>query len=212
MLTRCFITLLFSLTTLAASANVVAPHLSKELKGDAKAGKALISTCVACHGEDGNSASPAWPKLAEQGVIYLVKQLKEFKKGESGPRYNESMYPMVQSLSEQDMINIATYFSQQKISQGETQKNYLARGQQLYRGGDIGKGISACAACHGPSGRGNLLAKFPSVRSQHAAYTVEQLKKFRSGQRSNGAMMTAIAKRMSDEDMQAVASYMEGLK
>lgn len=211
MLARCLIAFLFSLSSFTAFAGFESPTISGELKGDPKKGKELSSTCAACHGQDGNSANPIWPKLASQHVTYLVKQLKEFKMGEKGPRYNESMMPMVAGLSETDMIDVATYFSQQQISQGEAQKSLIARGQQLYRGGDVEKGISACAACHGPKGEGNLLAKFPSVRAQHAAYTVQQLENFRNGTRKNGPMMEDIAKRMSKEDMKAVASYIEGL-
>ena len=183
--------------------------VDKVLLGDAS--KANVETCVACHAKDGNSLNPIWPKLAGQHVIYLVKQMKEFKLGEKGPRYNASMLPMVAALNETDMINIATYFSKQKISTGKADPKLVERGQQLYRGGDLKRGISACAACHGPRGEGNLLAKFPAVGSQHAAYTEEQLEHFRSGKRRNGPMMTAIAKRMSDEDIKAVSSYIAGL-
>lgn len=190
---------------------LVTVNLEPVLKGDAEKGKDLSETCAACHSADGNSVNPIWPKIAGQHIIYLVKQMKEFKQGESGPRNNPTMMPLMQTLSENDMINLATYFHSQKLKHGEADANLVERGRQLYRGGDLRQGISACSACHGPDGHGNELAKFPSVQGQHAAYTVQQLKNFKDGSRSNGAMMTAIAKRMSEDDMKAVASFIEGL-
>ena len=185
--------------------------IDKVLLGDAKAGAAKVATCVACHAKDGNSLNPIWPKLAGQHVIYTVKQLEEFKQGEKGPRNNASMQSMAAVLSDSDMIDIATYFSKQKIVVGKVDLKWVERGQQLYRGGDLKRGISACAACHGPRGEGNLLAKFPALSGQHAGYTQEQLKHFKNGIRRNGPMMTDIAKRMQNKDIQAVSAYIEGL-
>ena len=121
------------------------------------------------------------------------------------------MYPMVVILSEQDIKDLAAYYSQQKITLGAVDPKLLERGQHLYRAGDKQEGISACIACHGPRGLGLEQANFPAVGGQHADYIVAQLKEYKNGSRKTGAMMGAIAKHMTNEDMKAVASYMSGL-
>lgn len=178
--------------------------------GDAAAGKAKTAACAACHAADGNSANPEWPKLAGQHDKYLAKQLANFKAGE---RVNALMAPMVASLSEPDMADIAAYFSSQTQTAGKADPAQVAAGEKLYRGGNATTGVAACMGCHAPNGMGNPQANFPRLSGQHAAYLVNQLKTFRTGERANdaGKMMQNIAARMTDAEMQAVASYIEGL-
>ncbi|HEY9199864.1 MAG TPA: c-type cytochrome [Gammaproteobacteria bacterium] len=178
--------------------------------GDAAAGKAKAAACASCHGADGNSANPDWPKLAGQHDKYLAKQLANFKNGD---RKNAMMAPMAMGLSEQDMADIAAYFASQTQNGGKADPAQVAGGEKLYRGGNATSGVAACMACHGPNGMGNPQANFPRLSGQHAAYTVIQLKAFRAGERANdaGKMMQNIAARMTDDEMKAVASYIEGL-
>ncbi|HXH01796.1 MAG TPA: c-type cytochrome [Candidatus Competibacteraceae bacterium] len=187
--------------------------------GDAAAGKQKSATCAACHNADGNSVNPEWPKLAGQNAGYLVKQLQDFQMGmkdpkHEGARLNPTMGPMAMPLSAQDMEDLAAYFASQTITPGEADPNKVALGEKLYRGGDLIKGIPACNACHGPTGAGNPAAKFPALAGQHAKYVELQLKAFRGGQRANdaGQMMRDIAAKMSDAEIEAVASYVQGLR
>ena len=184
------------------------------LVGDSDAGAQKNETCVACHNTDGNSTVGIWPKIAGQHQSYLVKQLLEYQKGPEGDRYEPSMYGMVQGLSEQDIYDLASFYAEQKMTAGITQAQYLERGEQLWRGGDLAKGITACMACHHPQGLGNELANFPRLKGQNAEYTASQLKKYRSGERKNdiNGIMRMIAAKMSDEDIEAVSSYAAGLQ
>lgn len=179
--------------------------------GDMEAGKAKASVCAACHGEKGVSNNPIWPNLAGQHESYLIQQLEDYKAGKE--RDNASMTGMVANLSPQDMADLAAFYHQQPIAEGVASEAGLKRGEQLYRGGDFSKGITACIACHGPRGRGNAEAKFPMVTGQHAQYAVDQLLAFKSGKRKNdlNGIMRNIASHMSKEDMEAVANYMQGL-
>lgn len=179
--------------------------------GDASAGKAKANTCAGCHGADGNSANPEWPKLAGQHPGYLVKQLQEFK---AGDRENATMAPMAAPLSEQDMQDLAAYYAAQEIQHGQADPELVELGEQIYRGGNKASGVSACMACHGPAGKGNPAANFPALAGQHATYTEIQLKAFRSGARANdyGSMMRNVAARMTDAEIKAVASYIQGLR
>lgn len=178
--------------------------------GDLAAGKTKAAACAACHGADGNSANPEWPKLAGQHDKYLVKQLTNFKAGE---RTNAMMAPMAAGLSEQDMADIAAYYGSQTQTSGKADPALVDAGEKLYRGGNATTGVAACIACHAPNGMGNPQANFPRLSGQHAAYIVNQLKAFRAGERANdaGKMMQNIAARMTDTEMQAVASYIQGL-
>ncbi|MFM1891666.1 MAG: hypothetical protein RLZ44_743 [Pseudomonadota bacterium] len=178
--------------------------------GDAAAGKTKAATCAACHGADGNSANPEWPKLAGQHQDYLLKQLKEFKSGE---RQNALMAGQVAALNEQDMADLAAYFASLEGSIGEADPAQVELGQSLYRAGNSRSGVAACAACHSPTGAGNPQAKFPRLSGQHATYTAIQLKAFRSGGRANdaGQMMRNIAAKMTDAEIAAVAQYVQGL-
>jgi len=178
--------------------------------GDAATGKTISASCAACHGTDGNSTNPQWPSLAGQHPDYIVKQLQNFK---SGARPNAIMAPMTASLSEQDMQNLAAFFSSQKIKLGLADPEMVILGEQIYRGGSLEAGLAACIGCHSPTGSGNPAALFPSLSGQHAAYVVNQLKAFRDGQRTNdhASMMRDIAAKMTEREMQAVAEYLQGL-
>ncbi len=178
--------------------------------GDVAAGKEKAGACAACHGADGNSTDPANPKLAGQNASYIVKQLTEFKEGK---RVNPTMQAMAGPLGKQDMADLAVYFASQATSGGVAKRKLVERGAKLYRGGDQAKGIAACMSCHGTKGNGNPAAKFPSVAGQHAAYTLAQLRNFKLNDRANdpNSMMRNIAMRLTEADMEAVASFLEGL-
>ena len=179
--------------------------------GDAAAGKAKSATCAGCHGADGNSANPEWPKLAGQHADYLDKQLQDFKAGKE--RNNAMMAPMVATLSEQDMADLAAYYSAQTIQMGAADKALVELGEKIYRGGNPSSGVAACIGCHGPTGTGNPAANFPSISGQHAKYVENQLYAFKKGERANdaGKMMRNTAAKMTDEEIKAVASYVQGL-
>jgi cytochrome c553 len=179
--------------------------------GSVEAGQAKSLTCMACHGADGNSLNPEWPNLAGQHRSYIEKQLRHFKAGE---RQNPLMSPMAMVLSDEDIADLAAYFSSQIAKGGETEPSKLALGQRIYRGGIPAKGLMACSGCHGPNGRGNPLVVYPAVQGQHAVYTALQLRAYRSGERktSPNQIMQNIAALLSDEEIDAVASYMQGLR
>ncbi len=178
--------------------------------GDATAGKAKSATCAGCHGMDGNSANPEWPKLAGQGDRYLDKQLRDFK---GGARNNAAMAPMVATLNEQDMADLSAFFSSQTVQPGSADEKLVELGQKIYRGGNPASGVSACTGCHSPSGAGNPAAGFPALSGQYARYVEIQLNAFKSGERSNDAdkMMRTIASKMTEQEIKAVASYVQGL-
>ena len=178
--------------------------------GSAEAGQAKAAMCAACHGTDGNSAAPNFPKLAGQHADYVAKQLQDFKSGE---RKDATMNGMAAALSEQDMADLGAFYAAQKVSVGSADEARVALGEGLYRAGNTASGVAACAACHGPTGAGNPMAKFPSLGGQHADYTTKQLKDFRAGARANdaGSMMRGVAKKMTDAEIEAVAQYIQGL-
>lgn len=175
---------------------------------DIEAGKAKSAVCAACHGADGNSLNPAWPKLAGQHAPYLIAQLKAFQanKGRSDPL----MSSQAQSLTPEEIDNLAAYFSSQKIQPGEADPSRVAQGQKLYQGGQVATQLPACIACHGPTGHGNALAGFPLIGGQQADYVIKQLNDYKSGARQN-AMMSPIAHKLSDEDIKNLAAYLSGL-
>jgi cytochrome c553 len=177
----------------------------------ADAGKDKSAVCAACHGADGNSTNTLWPKLAGQHENYIVQQLKNFQ---SGDRQDPSMSPQAANLSEQDMLDLAAYFASQTINGGSAFKDSLMLGQKIYRGGNKETGVAACIACHGPTGKGNPAAKYPTISGQHAAYTLKQLQDYKSGKRKatdKAEIMRDIAIRMSEAEMQAVTNYIQGL-
>jgi cytochrome c553 len=184
---------------------------TSQAAGDADAGQAKAQVCFSCHGVNGNSVNPIWPKLAGQHAGYIAKQLADFKAGKD--RNDALMMSQVMSLSPQDMADLAAFFAKQKASPGSADEAMLAKGEQIYRGGNKATGVSACIACHGPTGAGNPAAKYPMLSGQHAAYTIKSLKDFRSVTRKNdpGKMMQDIAARMTDAEIEAVSSYMQGL-
>lgn len=178
--------------------------------GDAVQGKTKSATCAGCHGADGNSVNPEWPSLAGQHPKYIEKQLREFKAGE---RSNATMAPMAASLSEQDQADLAAYFSSQQGKQGAADESLVELGQKIYRGGNPTTGVAACIGCHGPTGKGNPAANFPLISGQHAKYIVNQLFAFKKNERKNdaGKMMRTIAGKMNEDEIRAVASYVQGL-
>jgi len=179
--------------------------------GNAEAGKTKSAVCAACHGADGNSgANPVWPKLAGQHPNYIIQQLNDFK---AEKRTEAMMAPMVAPLSEEDMADLAAYFSSQKRTVGEAAADQVTAGEKLYRAGNAANGVSACTACHGPTGTGNPLSNFPGLSGQGASYVVKALKDFRSGARTNdtGGMMQDVASRLTDAEINSVAQYVQGL-
>ena len=186
-------------------------------QGNAEEGQKKSVACGACHGADGNSVIDMNPKLAGQHAGYLVKQLKEFKlassTGGKEGRNNAVMNGMAAPLSEQDMLDIAAYFSSQKPTPGEAPEDVITEGHKLYVGGDLKRGVTACIACHGPHGDGIGLAGFPDISGQHTSYLKTQLEAFRSGDRNNShnGMMEDIAKRLTDKDIDILSKYIAGL-
>jgi cytochrome c553 len=182
------------------------------LAGSAEQGQAKAAPCVACHGVNGNSVNPEWPSLAGQHEAYVKRQLSAFKNDQ---RQNPLMTPMAKPLSEQDMADLGAYYAAQKPTGTlEAEPSKVALGQKLYRGGDPAKGIAACAACHGPNGSGNPAASYAQIKGQHATYTVAQLKAYRSGTRQTdpNQMMRNVAALLTDEQIDAVAAYIQGLR
>ena len=179
--------------------------------GDAKAGQAKAAMCGACHGADGNSAAPNFPKLAGQGERYLLKQMNDIK---SGNRNILEMTGLLTNMSEQDMADIAAYYASQTGSIGQADPKLVERGEALFRGGNLEAGMPACTGCHSPNGAGNDLAGFPKLNGQHATYVAKQLTDFREGNRTNDGdsmIMRAIAAKLSNKDIEAVSSYIQGL-
>ncbi|MFJ5300717.1 c-type cytochrome [Pseudomonas sp. NPDC088368] len=179
--------------------------------GDPAAGQGKTAVCGACHGPDGNSMAPNFPKLAGQGQRYLLKQLHEIK---DGKRTVLEMTGMLNALNDQDLADIAAYFSGQKGSVGAADANLVARGEALFRGGKIDQGMPACTGCHSPNGAGNAAAGFPHLGGQHADYVKKQLTAFREGDRTNDGdtmVMRTIASKLSNKDIDALAAYIQGL-
>ncbi len=193
----------------------ISPYIFADSNDDTleleQAKKIVTNLCIACHGIDGNSPLPANPNLSGQHAGYITKQLMQFKNGE---RDNAVMKGMVANLTEQDMINLGSYFEQQKQnllfakSNGEN-----SLGEKIYRAGVATKGLPACASCHGPAGHG-IPDLYPRLNSQHAAYTISQLNAFRLETRmnDNAMMMRTIAQKLTDKEMNAVADYIQGLR
>jgi cytochrome c553 len=183
----------------------------------AKAQQIVTQICAACHGADGNSVAPANPNLAGQGADYITLQLAHFK---AGVRVNPTMQAMSATLSDEDMRALGAYYAQQK-PKGLAAKNppLVKTGQRLWRGGDADTAVPACAACHSPTGVG-IPKNYPRLAGQYADYTYAQLKAFKAGERGadpggkdvNGRVMSAIAARMTDEQMKAIADYAAGLR
>lgn len=173
--------------------------------------KTIVTTvCAACHNADGNSIITTNPRLAGQHPEYIAKQLSNFK---SGDRKSPVMGGMAAMLSAEDVIKVGEYFGAQVPKPGNAKENGPGSvGEKIYKGGIAGSGIAACAACHGPTGAG-IPAQFPRLAGQHVDYVTAQLKAFRAGERANdpAMMMRMIAAKMSDQDIAAVADYIQGL-
>lgn len=209
-----------ALAVLLATSFITNAAEEAAVKADPNKGKATAeTTCVACHGADGNSMIPANPILAGQVEGYIAKQLKNFKPVGDKPalRNNPIMMGMAATLSDEDIKNVAAWFSQQKMKPATaaegTPKEVIAQGQKLWRSGDFKKGIPACAGCHGATGAG-LPVLYPRLAGQYQDYTETQLKAFRAGERENDPekMMRAIAAKLSDAEIKAVAAYAAGLR
>jgi cytochrome c553 len=202
---------LFVLAGIAlASSEIQAQSL---VDGSADTGKSRALTCTACHGAEGNSSSPLWPNIAGQHAPYTLAQLQAFKNGD---RSDPLMSSQAMMLSDEDMANLAVYFeSLPAAAQSIADASLLERGEALYRGGNKNEEASACLACHGPSGRGNPAAKYPSLQGQHATYTAKQLNDYAGGTRTTDGkthIMRDIAANLDKDDIAALSSYIQGLK
>lgn len=183
--------------------------------GDADKGQSLSATCAACHGADGNSVNPVWPSLAGQNEAYTTRHLKFFR---DGLRENAMMAPMAASLSDQDIADLSAYFAGQKMALKAANPDLVELGKKIYQGGDKDRNVPACMSCHGPTGHGVPLTGYPSLANQHAAYTALQLREYKAGKQMgdkddvNGKIMSDVARYMTEEEIDAVSSYIQGLK
>jgi cytochrome c553 len=204
----CLLALLIAGATVSVSSFAGA----SDLVGSAAAGQAISVTCSACHGMDGNSLNPEWPSIAGQHESYLLKALQSFK---SGARQNVLMSGMAMPLTDTDMANLAAYFSQQKRAANVAEPALVTAGERLYRGGNKDTGVPACLACHGPTGQGNPAAGWPAIAGQHASYAAAQLVAYRGKQRSTDGdtqMMRNVSAMLTDDEIKAVTSYIQGLR
>lgn len=179
--------------------------------GDSVAGQGKVVMCGACHGADGNSAAPNFPKLAGQGERYLLKQLNDIK---SGARQVVEMTGLLNNLSDQDLADISAYYASQSMSVGAADPKLVERGEALFRGGKLNEGMPACTGCHSPDGAGLAAASYPRLGGQHAGYVAKQLTDFREGNRTNDGdsmIMRGIAAKLSNKDIEAVSSFIQGL-
>lgn len=181
--------------------------------GDPEAGEQKAATCAACHGADGNSAVAAWPKIAGQHPDYLARQTRMVR---DQTRVVTQMYGLVMNLSDEDIDDLAAFYAQQTISPGVADEALVELGRQVYHDGNRDTGVPACAACHGPAGNGIPGAQYPMLRAQHADYTADRLNRYRAGEVNGGGdpysrIMAGVASNLSDEEIQAVSSYIEGL-
>lgn len=185
--------------------------------GDADAGKSLVTACGACHGADGNSPAPSFPKLAQQNERYLFKQLQDIR---DGARPVPTMAGQLDGKTDQQLADMAAYFAAQQRSGGQADPELIALGEKVYRAGVAERGVPACMACHSPRGKGNAPAGFPSLAGQHAEYIASQLEMYRKGYedetgRTNDGdtrIMRTTAFGLSDKEIEAVSSYAAGLK
>lgn len=187
--------------------------LPVQAAGDVDAGQNKSAICAACHGADGNSMIPMWPKIAGQHAPYLERQLGLIK---TGNRPVAEMAGIVMGLSDQDLADLAAYYSSQRTTTGVTDSALRASGERLYRAGNFETDIPACMSCHGPAGEGNPLSGYPLIAGQHSVYTEKMLNGFRSGSvwgvdDVNSKIMTEVASRLTDAEIKAVSSYIQGL-
>ncbi|GGG59335.1 cytochrome c4 [Pseudohongiella nitratireducens] len=194
-----------------ASLVLAVSSISAQAAGDAAAGEGKSAVCAACHGADGNSELGSNPKLAGQNARYLLKQMTDIKEGN---RTVALMTGLLDNMSEQDLEDIAAFYAEQEHTIQGADPELVELGSSIYRGGIADLGVAACTACHGPAGNGVAQAGFPSVSGQHAEYTATQLKAFRAGERTNdgdSAPMRTVTERLTDREIEALASYMAGL-
>ncbi|PWG65883.1 c-type cytochrome [Spiribacter halobius] len=187
------------------------PVAAQMVDGDPEAGQSKAQACAACHGANGNSGNPEWPNLAGQHADYIFQQLQHYKSGE---RQNSIMQGQAANLSEEDMADLAAYYATLEMEVGETSEELAELGRSIYLGGIGEKGVPACAACHGPAGQGIPGTGYPRLGGQKAVYTSQQLQAYRSGDRAGygqASVMTSIAANLSDEEIEAVSSYVYGL-
>ncbi len=186
---------------------------AQNLVGSATAGQAKVATCGACHGADGNSVTPEWPSLAEQGEAYTVRQLQAYRDRE---RTDVGMQQFAATLTDQDMHDIGAYYATQTLLPKGADPELVSLGEQIYRGGVPDRGIAACIACHGPAGHGNPLAAYPRINGQHSAYLFNTLQAYASGVRTSDSdknqMMRNVAELLLEDEMRALASYIQGLQ
>jgi len=197
----------------AAASIMAVISLQAVADGDASAGQAKSAICAACHGADGNSAVPNWPKLAGQHAGYLERQTALIK---SGARSVPEMMGIVAGMSEQDLQDISAYFSAQTNNGGVADESIAALGQRIYKAGNADSGVPACMSCHGPAGEGNPLSGYPALAGQHAVYTSKMVKGFRAGENwgeedAPSRIMSGVAVELTDAEIEAVASYIQGL-
>ncbi|MDX1498620.1 MAG: c-type cytochrome [Woeseiaceae bacterium] len=200
--------------TLAVSVLLAATsHAESLVDGSVEAGQAKSVTCAACHGQAGNSANPQWPNLAGQNARYLVEQLNAFK---DGLRVNALMSSQATMLTDEDMRNLAVYYESLPAPVAAVANpKTVAKAEAIYRGGRESADIPACLACHGPAGRGNAAAGYPALNGQHAAYTAKTLRDYATRARKSGGktlVMQQIADRLTEDEIDALASYVQGLK
>lgn len=196
------------LASLLTAAVVAAPAFSASAADLAKGQESYQGVCIACHGEAGKSVLPDNPVLAQQHPEYMVKQLIEFK---NGKRADPIMQGMAAMLSDEDMVNVSAWLAQQKADPGAaTDKDLVALGERIYRGGIQDRNIAACASCHSPNGAG-IPAQYPRLSGQHAQYVVKQLSIFRDGTRANNQQMMDVAAKLNDKEIKALAEYIAGL-
>ena len=179
--------------------------------GDIDAGRQKAAVCATCHGQEGNSSNPTWPNLAGQHVEYIEKQLRDFR---AGRRQNVQMSPMAMALSDEDIADLAAYYASFAPTYGATRATDVSLGERLYRAGDAAKGLAACMSCHGPNGIGNPAARYPRLSAQHAEYLELQLKAFKAEARANdmNGIMRDVASRLSNDNISALADYLQGLR
>ena len=199
---------LFASLAFAAGMAAAAEEAKAPPKADPAKGATVAAVCQACHTADGSRGSPAYPILQGQHPEYLAKQLAEFK---AGKRENAIMKGFASALSDEDMKNVAAFYSSKQAKPGAAKnKDLVVLGEKIYRGGIADRKVPACAGCHSPSGAG-MPAQYPRLSGQHADYTAVQLTAFRDGIRKNNAVMTGVAAKMNDREIKAVADYIAGL-
>lgn len=213
-------TLLAAVALAGAAAAAMTAHAQEGVQGDdtifggsIEAGREKSATCAACHGIDGNSVNPLWPSLAGQHPGYIYNQLQAYKNGE---RQDPGMVGFAQSMSDQDMRDVAAYFSSQTLTPKGADPELVQLGEDIYRAGVPERGIPACIACHGPAGNGNYLASYPRIAGQHAAYMLNTMREYAAGTRRSDAkynqMMRNIASQLLEDELRAVVNYAQGLQ